>query len=44
MAITHGNHLTAAAVVETVRQLHAAGHAQGIPIMFTGATSKTGRA
>jgi len=44
MAVTHGNHLTAAAVVETVRQLHAAGMAQGLPIMFTGATSKTGRA
>eukprot|EP00440_Ansanella_granifera_P070637 gb/GFBE01076655.1/.p1 GENE.gb/GFBE01076655.1/~~gb/GFBE01076655.1/.p1 ORF type:complete len:429 (+),score=77.29 gb/GFBE01076655.1/:1-1287(+) len=44
MAITHGNHLTAAAVVENVRQLHEAGFAQGKPIFITGATSKTGRA
>eukprot|EP00440_Ansanella_granifera_P002405 gb/GFBE01002611.1/.p1 GENE.gb/GFBE01002611.1/~~gb/GFBE01002611.1/.p1 ORF type:complete len:433 (+),score=79.11 gb/GFBE01002611.1/:1-1299(+) len=44
MAITHGNHLTAAAVVETVRQLVEAGHAKGKVPYITGATSKTGRA
>eukprot|EP00933_Yihiella_yeosuensis_P038717 TRINITY_DN32658_c0_g1_i2.p1 TRINITY_DN32658_c0_g1~~TRINITY_DN32658_c0_g1_i2.p1 ORF type:complete len:419 (+),score=62.34 TRINITY_DN32658_c0_g1_i2:66-1322(+) len=44
MAITHGNHLTAAATVETIRQLWEAGFMKGKPAFMTGATSKTGRA
>jgi hypothetical protein len=44
MMITHGNHLTAAAVVETVRQLYEDGMAAGSSIFFTGASSKTGKA
>mmetsp|Transcript_84357 Transcript_84357/g.149133 ORF Transcript_84357/g.149133 Transcript_84357/m.149133 type:complete len:1017 (-) Transcript_84357:168-3218(-) len=45
MMITHGNHLTAAAVVQTVRQLHMAGMmGDSSRIFFTGASSKTGRA
>jgi len=44
MMITHGNHLTAAAVVETVRKLFADGMAGDSSIFFTGASSKTGRA
>lgn len=44
MAVTHGNHLTAAAVMETVKQLYEVGVARGKPCFFTGATSKTGRA
>jgi len=43
MMITHGNHLTAAAVVETVRQLHKAGMGGNSRLFFTGASSKTGR-
>lgn len=44
MMITHGNHLTAAAVVQSVRQLHDAGMAGDSSIFFTGASSKTGKA
>eukprot|EP00933_Yihiella_yeosuensis_P039240 TRINITY_DN331_c0_g1_i1.p1 TRINITY_DN331_c0_g1~~TRINITY_DN331_c0_g1_i1.p1 ORF type:complete len:479 (-),score=105.04 TRINITY_DN331_c0_g1_i1:311-1747(-) len=44
MVVTHGNHLTAAAVVETIRQLYEKNASNGEPIYFTGASSKTGRA
>lgn len=44
MRITHGNHLTAAAVFETVRELHASGLSGEARLFFTGASSKTGKA
>ena len=43
MRITHGDHLTAAAVVETVKRLVAKLPGPGKPFL-TGATSKTGKA